>query len=198
MRIFTTLFIFTLFYIGNLSGPCAVLRQEMLLSVPSITTVTTTQRSVTTAQINPQNGHLSALLTPSFIVNSNNRSEEFTINAEAYSQNNVLTGALSNDGNYIILTNESNPPKVENITNAKMSSPNTKSNPNTIAYPISIDINPKEKNKKYEDNKFIIVSDKNPTVVQVNIFQQPKQNTYSYEDLAGDYTAFITLTIVDK
>jgi hypothetical protein len=155
----------------------------------------------TTTTINVNTGALSAALTPTFLITTNSDDEQkLTLSAVADTQNGSINAIFNiSDVKYIVLTNSTVPPTSDSVTDIENGNPTAANNPNVIAYSINAPATTSGQlsaayntiNKNWD----LSLMNQGTIVTSITIpAENPLNNTYSFNDLAGTYQATITLS----
>lgn len=181
------------------------INSSILLSSPSIVTITGVDSAAATGFINASNGHIS-MPRVTFKINSNsNEKTQFILSAKVKDANGKLQDAYGINKT-IILGNESSGvnPTFEAIENAKSSHPEAKLNKNVIAYPVSNVL------EGLEGGDLVYSATQHGSVYNLRLKpdtssgkivqtlgQVPANGSYSLSDDApGLYKAYVTLSIL--
>lgn len=153
-----------------------------------------------TAKIDGDTGALSNSMKPTFTVDSNsNAAQRLTLSAVCNTQSgNVNALFLTSGTKYIILSNTADLPTLSAINNIKGISPSEALNPNAIAYVIQDPpVQPCRLNVSWRasNNWRLTLTGRGLTNTSVTIPAGcPRNNTFSFNDGAGDYCATIILS----
>ena len=166
--------------------------------LPSTVTVTTSGGNINTI-IDSSTGALGGAFNPSFEMRSNdptqkNLTVKITANTNTGYQNAVFDIGTTK---YIIMTNSNYPPNISSLNDIKTGA--LANNPNAIAYiandpsddtgNVSISYN---NSNKYWDLR--LTNNKSGKTTFTVPAGTPLNNSYTYDDEAGDYKAIVTLS----
>lgn len=165
--------------------------------------------TTTTATILPDlNGQLSRAMNPGFRVTGSGGSKTLSLKGEAYTTGGLGPSLFRTSGGttYLVLTNIGNidplaKPDPDSVTNIRTQAVPTPSlNPNAIAYRI---IAPP--NEQFVQTEYITAGDywrvhlSQPGTREIYTpipAEQPYNNTFSGDDEAGDYQAWLTMSFM--
>lgn len=148
--------------------------------------------------INPQTGNLESCFSSVFTVKANDK-----LNLYLHAKTNTNSGydnAFFQKGEnvYVILSNIDHKPNSSSIADIKTGSATPENNPNAIAYPVMGVVlgGATTTETKYNSAKNQYEFSVNPGITTATTTVSPSvdSSTYSYNDRAGTYEAYVTLT----
>lgn len=151
------------------------------------------------SNINPETGELENTITSKFTIKSNDELNLY-LKAETITQGNVSMPGFFQKGNvrYIVLGHKTIQPSAEAITDITSGAATPERNQNAIAYPISgVEIQGKLVDEViFNDAKkqFEFKVDQGISTALTTISTAVDSTTYSFDDRAGNYEAYIILT----
>lgn len=148
--------------------------------------------------IDPQTGNLESGFSSVFTINSNDDLKLY-LTAKADTDRGFTPAFYSKgDQVYIILTHTTYKPTGMSIEDIKSGSATPKYNPNAIAYPVSgVNVDGKIVDKpvyRAEKQQYEFSVQQGTSTATATISPSVDPTTYSFDDRAGTYEAYITLT----
>lgn len=148
--------------------------------------------------IDPATGNLDSGFSSVFTINSNDDLKLY-LTAKADTDNGFVPAFFNKDEQvYVILSHTTYKPTGTAITDIKSGSSDPALNPNAIAYPVSsVNVTGKVSEEpvyKADKNQYEFSVQHGTSTATTTISPSVASNTYSFDDRAGTYEAYITLT----
>lgn len=151
------------------------------------------------SNIKPETGELENTITSKFTISSNDKLNLY-LKAEAIADGGAAMPAFFKKGEtvYLVLAHTTVKPSSFAINNITSGSADPVNNPNAIAYPVAnVELQGKyNTDPVFNDskNQYEFVVDQGVTTALTTISTAVDSTTYSFDDRAGNYEAYIILT----